>query len=386
MSLVLSAIAAGGLVGASNQYACLLVVSIAARLGWIELAGPMQFMGEWWFMGLVGLMWLVTVAPSFAQQFAPGLMHAVNTFVHFVSGFVVPASSALIALAAAGVIANLSPELRAALDTLRIFTGEGGLGGNGAVIAGGGAAVAVALTSMKAVAKPMIATGSGTAGTVSAPAFVIAENVAAVVLMGLAYALSRVDPMLLVVLLAMVAVICVGLIVFGLYQLWRLKRGLGRLMAMLQTNPRAGLAVCVEFFVWGLGWLVATSSGKNVGRGAGVSEAYAGEPHGGSLSPLRGAGVSEAYAGEPHGGSLSPLRGAVSLLLWVVWLAFFVSVQPIVAGLFAIVPPLIPLALVGANAFMLMIFVLFGLNSARALMKTLEREAPLPAAPSGVAA
>jgi hypothetical protein len=365
MSLVLSAIAAGGLVGASNQYACLLVVSIAARLGWIELAGPMQFMGEWWFMGLVGLMWLVTVAPSFAQQFAPGLMHAVNTFVHFVSGFVVPASSALIALAAAGVIANLSPELRAALDTLRIFTGEGGLGGNGAVIAGGGAAVAVALTSMKAVAKPMIATGSGAAGTVSAPAFVIAENVAAVVLMGLAYALSRVDPMLLVVLLAIVVVICVGLIVFGLYQLWRLKRGLGRLMAMLQTNPRAGLAVCVEFFVWGLGWLVATSSGKNVGRGA---------------------GVSEAYAGEPHGGSLSPLRGAVSLLLWVVWLAFFVSVQPIVAGLFAIVPPLIPPALVGANAFMLMIFVLFGLNSARALMKTLEREAPLPAAPSGVAA
>jgi hypothetical protein len=35
---------------------------------------------------------------------------------------------------------------------------------------------------------------------------------------------------------------------------------------------------------------------------------------------------------------------------------------------------------------MLMIFALFGLNSARALMKTLERQAPLPAAPSGVAA
>lgn len=361
MSLVLSAIAAGGLVGASNQYACLLVVSIAARLGWIELAGPMQFMGEWWFMGLVGLMWLVTVAPSFAQQFAPGLMHAVNAFVHFVSGFVVPASSALIALAAAGVIANLSPELKAALEALRIFTGEGSLGGNGALIAGGGAVVAVALTSMKAVAKPMIATGSGTAGTVSAPAFVIAENAASVVLMGLAYALSQIDPWLLVALLGVVVVISLGLLLFGLYQLWRLKRGLGRLLVMLQVNPRAGLAVCVEFFVWGLGWLVW----KNVGRGA---------------------GASEACAGEPRGGSLSPFRGAVSLLLWVVWLAFFISVQPIVTGMFALLPPLIPLALITANAFMLMLFALFGLNSARALLKTLEREVPMPSAPTVVAA
>ncbi|MGQ0600666.1 MAG: DUF4126 family protein [Anaerolineales bacterium] len=340
MSLVLSAIAAGGLVGASNQYACLLVVSIAARLGWVELAGPMQFMGEWWFMGLVGLMWLVTVAPSFAQQFAPGLMHAVNAFVHFVSGFVVPASSALIALAAAGVIANLSPELKAALETLRIFTGEGSLGGNGALIAGGGAAVAVALTSMKAVAKPMIATGSGTAGAVSAPAFVIAENAASVVLMGLAYALSQIDPWLLVALLGVVIVISLGLLLFGLYQLWRLKRGLGRLLVMLQVNPRAGLAVCVEFFVWGLGWLVWKHTG----------------------------------------------RGAVSLLLWVVWLAFFISVQPIVVGMFALLPPLIPLALISANAFMLMLFALFGLNSARALLKTLERETPIPSAPTAATA
>jgi hypothetical protein len=336
MALVLSAIAAGGLVGASNQYACLLVVAIAARMGWIELSSPMAFMGEWWFMGLVAIMWLVTVAPSFAQQFAPGMMHFVNAFVHFVSGFVVPVSSALIALAAAGVIANLDPNLKAALDTLRIFNGDNSLGGNGALIAGGGAAVAVALTGMKAVAKPMLSTGSGTAGTVSAPTFVVAENIAAVVLMGLAYALSGIDPWLLVALLGVVVVISIGLLIFGLYQLWRLKRGLGRLMVMLQVNPRAGLSVCVEFFVWGLGWLVW----KNVGR------------------------------------------GSVSLLLWVVWLAFFISVQPIVTVLFAIVPPLIPLALISANAFMLMVFVLFGLNSARALMKTLERELPLPGAPT----
>jgi hypothetical protein len=147
-----------------------------------------------------------------------------------------------------------------------------------------------------------------------------------------------------VALLGVVVVISLGLLLFGLYQLWRLKRGLGRLLVMLQTNPRAGLAVCVEFFVWGLGWLVATSSGRNVGR------------------------------------------GSVSLLLWVLWLAFFLSVQPIVIGMFAFFPPLIPLALVGANALMLMLFALFGLNSARALMKTLEREAPLPAEPTVAAA
>lgn len=332
MELVFAAIAAGGLVGASNQYACLLVLSAAARLGWVELAAPMQFMSEWWFMGLVGLLWLVTVAPAFSTHFAPGLMHAVNGVVHFVSGFVVPVSSALMGLAAAGVLVNVSPELRAAFETIQMFNGgTGGLTGTGAAVAAGSAATAVALTGMKALAKPMIGAGTGTTGTVSAPAFALAENAAAILLMALAYWLSRVDPWLLVGLLGAVLLITLGAFAFGLYQLYRLKRGLGRVLRLLETQPRAGLAVCVEFLVWGLGWLAWHN----------------------------------------------PARGVVMLLAWGVWLAVFISLQPIVAALFAVFPPAIPVALLSANAGLLLVFVGAGLGSARALLRTVEREAPL---------
>lgn len=332
MELVMAAIAAGGLVGASNQYACLLVLGLAARFGWVQLAGPMGFMGEWWFIGVVGVLWLVTIAPALSAQFAPGLMHAVNALVHFVSGFVVPLSAALVALASVGIIVNLSPELQAVIEALKIFNGEtGALGATGVTIAAGSAVAASALTGMKALAKPMLSTASGTAGTASAPAFAIAENLAAVALMGLAYALSQIDPWLLVGLFGVVLVLSVGLLILGLYQLYRLKKGLGRVLHLLQTHPRAGLAVCVEFCVWGLGWLTWRN----------------------------------------------PARGAVSLLAWGVWWAVFVSLQAIIAGLFALLPPLIPLALLAANFVMVMIYLSLGIGSARALLHEVER-APRP--------
>ncbi len=338
MELVLAAIAAGGLVGASNQYACLLVLGLAARFGLIQLSGPMVFMAEWWFIAFVGVLWLVTIAPALAQQFAPGLLHAANAVVHFVGGFVVPLSAALVSLASVGVIVNLSPELQAAIDTLRIFNGEtGALEGTGVAIAASSAVAATALTGMKALAKPMLSTTSGTAGTTSAPAFVVAENIAAIVLMGLAYILTRIDPWLLVGLFGAVLLLTLGLLVIGLYQLYRLKKGLGRVLYLLQVRPRAGLAVCVEFFVWGLGWLVWRN----------------------------------------------PARGAVSLLAWVVWLAVFISVQPLATAFFAWFPPLIPLALLSANFVLVVLFIGLGLASARALLQVIEKE-PQPG-PPGVA-
>lgn len=334
MELVFAAISAGGLVGASNQYACLLVLSVAGRLGWVELAAPMQFMTSLWFMGLVGLLWLLTVAPAFSTHFAPGVMHVINGLVHFVSGFVVPVSSALMGLAAAGVLINLSPEMRAAFETLRLFNGQtGALTGSGMTVAVGSAATALTLTGLKALAKPMVSAGSGTAGTVSAPAFALAENVSAIVLMLLAYVLGRINPWWLVGLLGAALMVCAGLFAFGLYQLYRLKKGLGRVVYLLQHQPRAGLAVCVDFFIWGLGWLAW-------GR---------------------------------------PARGAVALLAWSVWLAVFLTLQPLATMLFALFPPAIPFALLSANLVMLALFLNLGAGSARALMQTLERETLAPA-------
>ena len=67
MEIVLSAIAAGGLVGASDQYMCLLIVGITSRLGWITLTPALSFMGSWWFIAIVVVFWLLTVVPAYAS-------------------------------------------------------------------------------------------------------------------------------------------------------------------------------------------------------------------------------------------------------------------------------------------------------------------------------
>jgi len=332
MELVLSAIAAGGLVGASDQYMCLLIVALASRLGWITLTPALSFMGSWWFILIVVVFWLLTVAPAFASVLSPGVLHAVNTVVNFLSGFVVPASSALIGLASVGVIASLNPDLRHVLETLRIFDPQGHLGATGAVIAGGSGLTALLLTGSKALAKPALSVSTGTAGTASAPIFATIENVASVVLMALAYELCRVNPWLIVVLLGVVIVAVAALVVFALYQLRRLKKGLGRVLYLAQVYPRAGLAVVVEFCVWGVGWLTWRAWG----------------------------------------------RGAIMLAIWAVWVGLFITVPPTVGAFFMVFPPVSPVATAFTTLVLLGVFLSVGVSSARALLTELEKE-PLPA-------
>lgn len=56
----------------------MLFVSIAAKIGLITLDKPMEFMKEWWFIGIVALFWLLTVAPAYATYLGPGIMHIIN--------------------------------------------------------------------------------------------------------------------------------------------------------------------------------------------------------------------------------------------------------------------------------------------------------------------
>lgn len=322
MQLILSAISAGGVIGIANQYLCLLIVGLAARFGFVTLDSPMAFMASGWFITLAAILWVLTVAPAYSSMIAPGIMNAINTAVNFVSGFVVPISSALLALASAGAIVNLNPELRAMFDTLQIFNGDGSLGTTGYVIAGGSAITAVALTGIKAAAKPAISTSTGTAGHLSAPMFATVEAVVSIVLMGLVYGLTQIDPILLIVLLGLVFVLAIVILAYALRQLWQLKRGIGKLLRLAQEHPRAGLAVAVEFCVWGLGWLVWGHYG----------------------------------------------RAVIMLGVWGIMLAALVAVP----GMMAFFPPLSLLAF-GA---MLSIYVLIGFNTAGALLKVLETEAP----------
>lgn len=348
MQVIISAMAAGGLVGAANQYMCLLIVSGAAKLGWISLTPEMQFMESWWFIGIIAFFWVLTVAPAYASTLGPGVMNVINTIVNFVSGFAVPISAALLGLASVGVILQMNPDLHTALQAMQVFDadGDGTIGGPGLLIITGSALTASALTGTKFLAKPALSTATGTTGTASAPIYATVENVASILLMLLLYVLTRIDPWLLVGLVALVTLLLLGVLAYTIYRLWKLAKGIGRVVHLLETNPKAGLSVVGEFLVWGLGWL-----------------------------------VWEHWN-----------RGTVRLVLWMVWvLALVVAVVVVVPALvtaLAFIPPLAPL--VPGFGLMLEAVVVtmgvatslfFGMRSARSLMETFEEEelAPTPA-------
>jgi len=324
MELVLSAISAGGLVGASDQFMCLLILSTAARLGWVKLSGPMVFISSEWFIIMVAVFWLLSIAPAYASLLSPGVMNVVNTITNFLSGFLVPLSSALLALGSAGVIAAMNPDLKLFLESMHIFTPEGTVGSTGLVISAASAVIGTSMTVMRAAAKPAVGTATGTGGHLAAPINTTLENLASVALMVLAYWLAQVNPWLLVALAAVLFVLVAAMLVYALYQMWRLKKGVARVLQLTQTHPRAGLAVVVECLVWGVGWF-----------------------------------AWKVWA-----------RGSVSFLAWLLVLALAAALFPVVTGLGLAFAPIPMLAL----ALGLMIYLSIGLASARALLKMLEEQ------------
>jgi hypothetical protein len=210
------------------------------------------------FIGIVVVFWLLTLLPSYSTLIAPGIMNVVNTINRFLSGFLVPFSGIVVSLIAIGGVSNIDPNLKLGLDTIRLFDPEGflGLSTGGQLVAGLGAVSATGVTLTKAVAKPGISAATGTIGTTSAPVYTTLENLASVVLVGLGYVLSTVNPWLLVALGTIVILLVVGIMVLALYQLWRLKRGVGKVFYWLQVHPRAGLSVITEVLFWGSGWLI----------------------------------------------------------------------------------------------------------------------------------
>ena len=344
LELLLSAISAGGLVGASNQYMCLLVLSVAAKLGLVGLVPQVGFVQSWWFIAMVGVFWILTVLPAYGSALSPGVMNVVNTIVNVLSGFLVPVSGALLALSAAGVIADMNPTLYDLLRSLQIFDPDGiGIGGVGWFMAGGAGVTAAALTGAKFLTKPAVSSATGTLGSASAPMYVTIENVASVVFMVAAYVLGRVNPWLLVGLLALIAVAILAVFGWAVYQLWRLGRGIGRVVRLIESRPKAGLAVVAEFLVWGSGSL-----------------------------------IWELWS-----------RGVFRLVLWAAWIAALAVGIPALGAAFAAalapVPVLefLPLGFVFAAETMTIFVGLFvGARSARSLMEKLDdgEERPLPIA------
>ena len=334
MELILSAIAAAGLVGAADQYLCLLLVSIAGKVGWIQLATPMDFLASWWFIAISAVFWLVSLAPAYASLLSPGIMNVINAIQNFLSGFLVPLSSALVALASLGVITSFNPELQQALESLKIFNPEGNLGATGWAVTGASAMVGLSVTGIKAVLKPVMSAATGTTGHLAAPIFVTIENILSIVLMVGAYLFTQVEPWLLIVLLAVVLILIAITFIYALTQMFRLKRGIGKVLQYAQTEPKAGLAIVAEFFVWGSGWLAWKGWG----------------------------------------------RGVLMLLLWVLWVTFFIGMQGLVMAVFAFLPPAIPFISFGAGALMVLLFLSIGLGTSKALMRFVEGQMALPVA------
>ena len=293
------------------------------------------FVRSWWFIGVVALFWALTVLPAYATALGPGVMNVVNIVANVLSGVFVPVSGAVLALSAAGVIADMNPTLYELLMTLRIFDPDGsGIGNIGWAMAGGAGVTAAALTGAKFLAKPALSSATGMLGTASAPIFATVENVSAVVLMVAAYLLGRVNPWLIVALLAMAIVAILAALVWAIYQLRKLGKGIGRVVSLIETSPRRGLAVLGEFFVWGsgsLGW----------GHWA---------------------------------------RGALRLTLWAAWLAtIVVGIPALGAGLAAILAP-VPVLEVLAGAFVItaealavVVGIYIGIRSAASLMARLDK-------------
>jgi hypothetical protein len=243
----------------------------------------------------------------------------------------------MLSLAAAGVIAHMHPELRTILDSIALFDPEGGIGTSGFLVAGGGGLAAGLLTGSRFLAKPALSSASGTTGTSAAPVYATVENLSSIVLMALLYLLGRADPWLVVVVLAVLALLTAGLLVYSIYQLRKLGQGLGRVIRLIEDRPKAGLSVVAEFFVWGSGWLIWKNSS----------------------------------------------RGPVRLVIWVLWMvvvfvALPAAVTAIGAPLVAILPLAVLVSLLGtaAEALAVLVGVFAGLRSARELLRELELGEP----------
>jgi Domain of unknown function (DUF4126) len=238
-----AAVAAGGTLGASDQFLCLLLLGVAANYDLVSLPPEVAFMKSLWFLAVVAVIWIIDVAAAYSTFVAPGAGNIFNFITNSLGGILVPASGALLAVATAHMVQVAAPAVAgsAAPVDLRL-------------VGGAGAATATLVTFVKFLLKPMAATATGTVGTISAPVFETLENVAAVVLMGIMYVLIQIDPWLLAVFVFLLALALLAISLVVLYKLWQTGQGIGQVIKLIETNPKAGLAVMIEPFVWGGGW------------------------------------------------------------------------------------------------------------------------------------
>lgn len=255
MTTIFASIVSGGAIGVADQYLCLLLLSLATRFNLIQLPSEISFMSSDWFTIAIGVVWIATVLPAYGSLIDPVLLRFVNTTIGLFGGILVPASGALLSIATANFVGT-SETAHSAVQTIA-YHASSVPNSDLLLIGGGGAFFASLFTFIKFLIKPMLATATGMAATTATAAtYKTIENVIALVVMTTLYFLASISPWLLILLMAIITLILLTILVFALYQLWKLGQGIGKVIRLFESNPKAGLAVILEPFIWGSGWVL----------------------------------------------------------------------------------------------------------------------------------
>lgn len=132
-----------------NAYIPLLAVALAERFGWLQLSEPFAVMGEWWMIGIIGVLLLVELVAD--------KVPAVDTVNDAIQTVVRPAAGGIVAVAAAGSVTDVSPWLLVLA---------------GVLLAGG-------VHAAKATTRPAVNVATGGVG---APVMSVVEDVGALVM------------------------------------------------------------------------------------------------------------------------------------------------------------------------------------------------------------
>jgi hypothetical protein len=93
-----------------NAYLPLLIVSIAAKIGFLDLAKPFDVMTSWW---VIGILTVLTLIEAFVDK-----IPAVDTVNDVINTFVRPAAGAILFASTADVVNGLSPVVSISLGLL----------------------------------------------------------------------------------------------------------------------------------------------------------------------------------------------------------------------------------------------------------------------------
>jgi len=162
-----------------NAYIPLLAVALAERFDWLQLREPLDVLGSWWMIAIIGVLLVVEIV----ADKIPAVDH-VNDIVQSV---IRPAAGGIVAVAGSGSASQISPWVLVLM---------------GVIFAGG-------IHAAKATTRTVV---NATTGGVGAPVASTVEDTSAVAISAIAIAIP------------ILVVFVVAVILFGMWWLWRRER------------------------------------------------------------------------------------------------------------------------------------------------------------------